>query len=189
MGKLNGTGALKPDKRYTLEEWRSWPEDERWELIDGIVYNMSPSPNVGHQEKGFDLGRRLGNFLEDKPCRVFLAPLDVFLDDESEESAKTVVQPDVLVVCDQAKIHEDGIRGAPDFVAEVLSDSTANKDFSIKKEIYERHGVREYWLIQPDTGTVFQYIREGRIFTPLQEHRRGEPVKSAVIEGFTWVCG
>ncbi len=189
MERTKGTDALRKDRRYTLEEWRTWPEDERWELIDGYAYDMSPSPTVEHQDRAFDLGRKLGNFLEDSPCRVFTAPLDVYLNEnELSDRGATVVQPDVMVVCDPGKIHKDGIYGAPDFVAEVLSDSTANRDFSVKKELYEACAVREYWLIQPETCTVFQYILEGKLYAPIREYRKGVPVVSSVLEGFTWVC-
>ena len=183
MAKVEGTSALRLDARYTLADWRSWPEGERWELIAGAAYAMSPAPRVPHQTQAFDLGRALGNFLEGKPCRVFMAPLDVFLEKDSED---TVVEPDVLAVCESAKIRDDGIHGAPDFVAEVLSESTASKDFGIKKELYERTGIREYWIIHPDTGAVFQYIRDGALFAPVREHRKGQKVESSAFPGFSW---
>ncbi|PKL08448.1 MAG: Uma2 family endonuclease [Spirochaetae bacterium HGW-Spirochaetae-7] len=188
MARVEGTSALKHDGKYTLADWRSWPIDERWELIDGIAYCMSPAPRVPHQEKAYDLGRKLGNFLEGMPCRPFMAPLDVFLEEDAQGDGGIVVEPDVMVVCEQGKIADDGIHGAPDFVAEVLSDSTANKDFGVKKELYERSGVREYWIIHPDTGDIFQYVRDGALFAPVQEHRRGVPVHSSVFTGFSWAC-
>lgn len=185
MDRVEGTSALKGDRKYTLADWRAWPEGERWELIAGVAYAMSPSPRVRHQEQSFDLGYRLRSFLEGKPCRVFMAPLDVFLEEQSEE---TVVEPDVLVVCDDARVADEGIHGAPDFVAEVLSDSTAYKDLGVKKDLYERNGVREYWIVQPDTCTVFVYRRAAGGFAPVQEYRRGEPVDSEAFPGFSWVC-
>ena len=188
MERTEGSSALKPDKIYTIEDWRSWSEGERWELIDGRAFAMSPSPKVRHQERAGSLFVQLSNFLEGHPCRVFMAPLDVFLDEEDANRAATVVEPDVLAVFDPAKIGEEGIHGAPDFVAEVLSDGTANRDFGVKKELYERNGVREYWIIHPETGTVFQYILEGELFMPLKEHRRGVPVQSAVFPGYSWIC-
>lgn len=189
MAKTKGSNALKEGRRFTLEEWRTWPEDERWELIDGYAYNMSPSPTAGHQDKAFDLGRHLGNFLENSPCKVFTAPLDVYLDEnEFSEKEPTVVQPDVMVICDPEKIKKDGIHGAPDFVAEVLSASTAYRDFGVKKELYEHCAVREYWLIQPETCTVYQYLLDGTLYTPLREYRKGSPIESGVIGGFRWVC-
>ena len=186
MARSEGTSALKHDGRYTLADWRSWPDNERWELIDGVAYAMSPAPRVPHQDKAFDLGRQLGNFLEGKPCRLFMAPLDVFLDEAEREDGGIVVEPDVMVVCNPGKIADDGIHGAPDFVAEVLSDSTAHKDFGVKKELYERTGVGEYWIIHPDTGAVFQYVRDGALFAPVKEHRRGEAVQSAIFSGISW---
>jgi Uma2 family endonuclease len=197
MNGTEGSSALDLEKRYTLADWRSWPDDERWELINGVAYNMSPAPRVKHQERAFELGRKLANYLENKLCKVYMAPLDVFLpepglktmDDASKsDSSDTVVQPDVLAVCNPDKIHDNGIHGAPDFVVEVLSDSTANKDFSIKLELYEKNGVREYWIIQPETTTVFQYVLEGDTFAPVREFRRGIAVPSAVFAGFSWVC-
>ena len=193
MGMTDGSSAMDLDRQYTIADWRKWPDDERWELIDGLAYAMSPSPWVEHQDRALEVGRRLADFLEDKPCRAFIAPLDVFLQaaDGKAESDKDgdgdiVVQPDVMAVCDPDKIHPDGIYGAPDFVVEVLSDSTANKDFGVKKELYERCGVREYWIVQPETDTVFQYVLDGTIFAPVREYRRGVPVTSSVFEGFTW---
>ena len=194
MPQISGTGALKEKRRYTIEDYRSWPDDERWELIDGVPYSMSPAPRVPHQDKSFDLSRKLGNFLEGKPCKVYIAPLDIYLQDENaSDDQQTVVQPDVLVVCDPTIVEDDGVHGGPDFVAEVLSDSTANKDFSLKKELYERSGVKEYWLIQPDTCTVFRYVREGEKlegarFAPIKEFRRGEAVESVLFPGFVWDC-
>ena len=197
MNPTEGGSALDLEKRYTLADWRSWPDEERWELINGVAYNMSPAPRVKHQDRAFDMGRNLANWLEDKPCKVFMAPLDVFLpkmDTKTKDNAResdsgaTVVQPDVLAVCDPDKIHDDGIHGAPDFVVEVLSDSTANKDFSIKLELYEKSGVREYWIIQPETATVYQFVLEGDTFAPVREFRRGVPVTSAVFTGFSWLC-
>jgi len=186
MARTDGTSALKREGRFTLADWRAWPEGERWELIDGVAYAMSPSPRVAHQGAAFDLGRRLGNFLEGKPCRVFMAPLDVFLFEGEDDAG--VVEPDVLAVCDQGKVGEDGIHGAPDFIAEVLSDSTAARDLGAKKEAYERAGVREYWIIHTETRSVFRYQRSGERFAPLTEFRRDEAAVSVVFEGFAWVC-
>jgi len=119
-----------------------------------------------------------------------VAPVDVFLDDDTLEEGQTptVVQPDVLVVCDPDKVKDDGIHGAPDFVVEVLSDSTANKDLGVKKQMYESRGVREYWIVQPEGATVFQYLLEGERYAPLKEYRQGETVESRVLPDFRWLC-
>jgi len=187
MPQTQGTSALKPGGRFTLAEWRSWSEEERWELIHGIAYNMSPAPRVSHQEKAFHLARKLGNYFEGKPCKVYMAPLDVFLAEDTDKG-DTVVQPDVVAVCDLSRIQEDGIHGAPDFIAEVLSEHTAHKDLGIKRELYEGSGVREYWIIHPDTGFVYQYVLEDGRFGPVREYRPGEAVQSVVFPEFSWTC-
>ncbi|MEW6564287.1 MAG: Uma2 family endonuclease [Spirochaetota bacterium] len=187
MPQTHGTSALKEGERFTLKDWRSWPSNERWELISGVAYSMSPAPRVAHQEKAGDLFAELRNYLKGKPCKVYIAPLDVFLEEDAE-SGETVVEPDVLALCDTSKIQDDGIHGAPDFIAEVLSESTAHKDLGLKRELYERVGVREYWIIHSDTGFVYQYILTDGRYGPVREYRAGESIASAVFAGFTWVC-
>jgi len=186
MEKTEGTAALKQGERFTLEQWRTWPENGRWELIDGIAYAMSPASRIPHQNHAGDLFRKLGNFLEGKPCQPFMAPADVFLPDESENAMDAVVQPDVLVVCDENKVHDDGVHGAPDFVAEVPSESTAYKDWNIKKALYERAGVREYWIVSTETGSVFRYVLKDGRYGPVTEILRGGAVESSAFPGFSW---
>jgi Uma2 family endonuclease len=187
MPPSQGTSALKEHERFTLEDWKKWPPNERWELIDGLAYSMGPAPRVPHQEIAGDLYAELRIYLKGKPCKVFIAPLDVFLGEEAG-AGEHVVEPDVLALCDTSKIQDDGIHGAPDFVAEVLSETTAHKDFGIKRDLYERSGVQEYWIIHSDTSAVYQYVLEDGRFGPLKEYRRGEAVPSAVFPGFTWMC-
>jgi len=186
MGLTDGTAALKSGEKFTLDQWRAWPEGERWELIGGVPYNMSPAPRVPHQSVSVDLIHQICHFLEDSTCVALNAPIDVFLPDGVDDSAETVVQPDILVVCDRDKIDEDGIHGAPDFVAEVLSPATAYKDLNDKRMLYERSGVREYWIISPDTGSVFRYILEDGRYGPATEILRGDPVASSALPGFSW---
>jgi len=130
-------------KHYSVEDYLNWPEDERWELIGGTAYNLSPAPAIKHQKIAGRVYSRLEQRLNGKSCMPFIAPVDVILSDDD------VVQPDVLVVCDQGKITEKNIQGAPDLVVEVLSPGTALKDLREKKNLYERSGVREYVVIDP----------------------------------------
>jgi Uma2 family endonuclease len=163
---------MKPAKQtqqgFTYGDYRQWPEDERWELIDGEAYAMSPAPTRTHQTILGEIFRQIANFLQDKPCQVYIAPFDVRLPerDESDDEIETVVQPDLVVVCDASKLDEKGCRGAPDWVIEVLSPSTASKDHVRKKSLYERHGVREYWLIHPVDHILTRYLLEGKAFGP-----------------------
>ena len=186
MANISGSNALKPDQLFTLADWRAWPEDERWELIHGVAYNMSPSPRRQHQKAAGQLFSQLERFLDGKPCQPFIAPFDVFLPDASDED--TVVEPDVLVVCDPDKVQDDGVHGAPDFVAEILSDSTAYKDLGVKKQLYEASGVREYWIIHPLTRVVSVFILQNGQFTPAQEYLADQEVTSTALPGFAWRC-
>jgi Uma2 family endonuclease len=161
---MSPSTALKLDARYTWADYRSWPDDERWELIDGVAYAMSPAPSIKHQTVAGGIFSRIEQQLRGRSCRPFVAPTDVKLSDSD------VVQPDILVVCDPAKITQTHIEGAPDLVVEVLSPGTSAKDLRPKKALYERTGVREYLVIDPlehyairfllgadgyDKGTVF----------------------------------
>lgn len=143
--------ARRADERFTYGDYVKWPEEERWELIEGVPYDMTPAPSTTHQRISGELFRQIANYLKGKPCEVFGAPFDVRLPEgkEREEDIETVVQPDILVVCDPKKLDEKGCRGAPDFVIEIVSPSTAKKDLVVKKALYEKHGVKEYWLVDP----------------------------------------
>lgn len=158
--------ALRDQRRYTYADYLTWPEDVRYELIDGAAFLMAPAPSVDHQTLAFEVGRQLGNALEGKPCRVLLAPVDVLLSapGQSDEETDTVVQPDVLVVCDQAKVTPRGIRGAPDWVLEVISPTSASHDQIIKLAAYERAGVRECWLAHPTDRVLTIYRHDGTAY-------------------------
>jgi len=128
--------ALKNNnERWTYADYLTWPDDERWEIIDGVAYAMSPSPGKRHQELFGELFRQIANFLKGKSCKVFAAPFDVRLSDISTASdnyAETVVQPDIFVVCDKNKLDERGCKGAPDLIIEISSPSTGKNDLTIK---------------------------------------------------------
>jgi Uma2 family endonuclease len=151
---------LRDDQYHCYRDYLTWPEDVRYELIDGVAYLMAPAPTVRHQDIAGEIFRQLANALLGQPCRALIAPVDVLLAhaNEADERVDTIVQPDVLVVCDPAKIGERRVRGAPDFVVEVLSPSTAGHDMVLKRRTYELAGVREYWLIHPTDRllTVFR---------------------------------
>lgn len=122
---------IAPDeKRYTYGDYLTWPDEERWELIEGVPYDMTPAPSTNHQRILGELFRQISTFLLDRDCEVFIAPFDVRLPegDEADEQIITVVQPDIAVICDPAKIDRRGCRKAPDFIIEILSPSTAAKD-------------------------------------------------------------
>jgi Uma2 family endonuclease len=152
--------ALRTEKHYTYADYLQWPDETRYELIDGKAFLMSPAPLVEHQEIAGEVFRQLANQLDGQPCRPYIAPVDVRLPRKFEADAAidTVVQPDVLVVCDPSKIDRRGVRGAPDWVLEVLLPSTAAHDQIAKRRTYERAGVREYWLVHPGDRTLTVYV-------------------------------
>ena len=157
--QVQGTSAFKHPDRYTYREYKTWPDDERWELIDGVAYDMSPAPRRLHQTLLGAIFTQLSLFFSGNPCWPHIAPVDVFLSDPGEEpdDTKNVVQPDAFVVCDQNKLTDSGVVGAPDFIIEILSPSTAMKDQTEKRKLYEAKGVREYWILNPDTFELFIY--------------------------------
>lgn len=148
-------------KPLTYGDYLGWKDDKRWELIDGTAYLMAPAPNWRHQELAGEIFRQVANQLAGKPCRPAIAPLDVRLPkgDEADERVDTVVQPDVLIVCDSSRIDRRGVRGAPTFVLEVLSPSSASHDQIRKRAVYERAGVAEFWILHPVDGVLTIYRR------------------------------
>ncbi|MCG6940862.1 MAG: Uma2 family endonuclease [Thiohalocapsa sp.] len=171
--------------QFTYGDYRRWPEEERWELIDGEAWDMSPAPTRAHQQMVVELTRQIGNFLLGKPCEVYAAPFDVRLPraDEADDRVESVVQPDVAVICDSSKLDDAGCRGAPDWIIEVLSRRTAVKDHTVKRDLYERHGVQEYWLVHPTDRVLTIYrLVDGAYGKPDVQALTGEtPVR--VIDG------
>ncbi len=157
--------VLKRDTQYhTYADYLEWSRSYGDELVDGTTWvREPPSPTYSHQEIIGELYLQIATALKNSPCRVCIAPLDVRLPKGNEEDGlvDTVVQPDLMIVCDRQKIDERGVRGAPDWLAEVLSPSTAKHDQVVKVPAYERAGVREVWLIHPKNRKLTLYRLEG----------------------------
>jgi Uma2 family endonuclease len=175
--------ALRQDKRYTYAEYAGWPDDgKRYELIDGVVYMMAPAPTWEHQDISAELLTQLRVFLKGKPCKAFAAPFDVRLNASAGDD--TVVQPDLVVVCDRLKLSGAGCVGAPDFVVEILSRTSANRDRVLKFNQYLKAGVREYWIVDPDSKTVIVNILDnGRYYTTA--YGETDTVSVNILEGCT----
>jgi len=143
-------------QKYTYQDYLDWPNDERWEIIEGVAYNMTPAPRVRHQRISRNIEVILVSEIRSKKkeCELFDAPTDVVFDQYN------VVQPDVFVICDNSKITEDNIQGAPDLIIEVTSPSTSIKDKREKKQLYERFGVKEYIIIHPEDELVERFNLE-----------------------------
>jgi Uma2 family endonuclease len=140
-------------KKYTYQDYLSWPDEERWEIIDGEAYNMSPAPKVKHQRISRNLTWQFGKQSNKlKGCEFFEAPTDVVFDEFN------VVQPDIFIVCGQNKITEENIQGAPDLIIEITSPATELKDRREKLRLYERFGVKEYIIVFLEREYVERYV-------------------------------
>ncbi len=154
------TSPKKLNRKFTYKDYLSWPEGERWELIDGEAYDMSPAPSRTHQFISSYFTSTFFEYFKGKECNVFASPFDVRLPGgfKADEDVDTVVQPDISVFCDETKLDERGGNGAPDLVVEILSPATASKDLKEKFMLYERAGVREYWVADPANKTLTAFI-------------------------------
>lgn len=179
--------ALPAEKeRYTFADVLTWPDDERAELIDGEVVLMAPAPSRGHQEISGEVFRQLANYLEGKKCKVYHAPFDVRLfekDGDTPEDVDTVVEPDITIVCDHSKLDDRGCKGAPDMVVEILSPSTQRHDRLVKLGLYQRAGVREYWIVDPDSSTVQVFLQRDGSLQLHEVYDRQGVAKVNVLDG------
>jgi Uma2 family endonuclease len=176
---------LKRETRhYTYGDYLTWPDSPQSELISGTLYvREPPAPVLSHQTIVLELGRQAADALDQTPCRVFVAPVDVLLpkSTEADDQIDTVVQPDVLIVSDLQKLDGRRLRGAPDWIAEVLSPRTARYDRTIKLRAYERAGVREVWLVNPTDRTVaICRLDEGRYGRAIRLELKGQTQLTAV---------
>lgn len=178
--------AKKLNEKFSYADYQNWPEGERFELIDGVPYDMSPAPNTEHQTIAGEIFGNIWQFLKDKPCRAFAAPFDVrFIEkaDSEDKDITTVVQPDITVICDEKKIDDKGCIGAPDLVVEILSPSTAYKDETEKLRLYEKHGVKEYWIVNPEAKYIMIYRIEDEKYGKPEYLTEKEILKSRVLVG------
>ena len=178
--------AKNLNEKYTYADYLTWDDDTRWELIEGVPYDMTPAPNTEHQEVSIALSGELYNFLKQRACRVFAAPYDVRLVEKAgvdDPEVKTVVQPDIVVICDNKKIDKGGCLGSPDIVVEILSPSTAYKDEGEKLKLYEKHGVKEYWIVNPEARYIMIYRLENSKYGKPEYLTENETLESRVLEG------
>ncbi len=176
------------NRKFTYTDYLTWPEEERWEIIDGIPYNMTPAPSTRHQQIVAALIASFFNNLKNTPSQVFGASFEVRLaeKDKNDKEIFTVVQPDIAIICDRTKLDARGCQGSPDLIVEVISPSTFRKDIKEKFYLYEKAGVLEYWLIYPEEKTVVVFrlgndCKYGRpdVYTELDD------IQSKIPDSFT----
>jgi Uma2 family endonuclease len=163
MARITQLSQLDLNAEYSYADYITWQFDEMVELIKGKVSLMCPAPNVKHQKISWRLNGKLFNYFENKSCQAFTAPFDVRLYNRKKSILQnkdifTVVQPDICVICDADKLDEQGCNGAPDWIIEIISKSTAKKDAKTKYELYAENGVKEYWLVYPAEQIIQQFV-------------------------------
>lgn len=146
---------------YTYADYLTYEENERIEILDGQIYNMAPAPSRIHQYLIMEIAAEIRNYIKSNkgPCEVYPAPFDVILKDSNEDvmSALTVVQPDISVICDKNKLTDKGCTGSPDFIVEIVSPYNPSNDYVRKTYLYEKYGVREYWIVNPMKRAILVY--------------------------------
>ena len=183
--------AEKKETIFTYADYLTWDEDERIELIDGEAVMMAP-PSTSHQIISGELFRQLANFLEGKKCLAIPAPFAVRLferEGDPPANVRTVVEPDISVICDRNKLDAHGCKGAPDMVIEILSPSNRRHDRLVKLDLYQRAGVREYWIVSPEAQTVEVFLLEDGRFIVQGFYEKNDIAKVHALEGcFVELC-
>ena len=148
----------KEDRYFTYADYKEWElaECERYELIFGEAYAMA-APSERHQAISMELSTQFQTYLRGKPCKVYAAPFDVRLFYQKDDRDDTVVQPDIVVICDEKKRGTEGCRGAPELVIEIISPSNTATEMERKLLLYLKAGVHEYWVVNPENNTVVVY--------------------------------
>lgn len=179
--------ALPQERIYTYADLLDWDDGIRYELYNGRPLALSAPSNV-HQEISMELASQIHGYLRGKRCKIYAAPLDVRLfEQEGDRPADvdTVVQPDLMVVCDESKVDARGIHGAPDLVIEILSPSTWRHDCLIKYSLYQKAGVREYWIVDAEKQVVLVHTLEDGQYHAPRVYTAGDSVPAEVLEGCT----
>lgn len=158
---VNDINDLDFSKQYTYADYLTWHFKERVELIKGWIHKMSPAPLDKHQRIASSLYLEIGNYFKRRGCQVRFAPYDVRLLDSKKSTEDTqiftVVQPDICIICDPAKIDRRGCIGAPDWIIEILSPGNSKTEMYDKYQLYQENKVKEYWIVQPEHENILQF--------------------------------
>lgn len=157
---VTSISQLDPRGNYTYADYLTWRFEQMVELIQGQLFILSPAPANRHQAISSHLLTKILPYFEKHSCNIYHAPFDVRLvkGKKTDKEITTVVQPDICIICDESKIDEKGCLGSPDWIIEILSPSTAKKDYNEKYNLYQENGVKEYWIVNPDANCMHQYV-------------------------------
>ena len=180
---------------FTYADYLTWNFKERIELIRGKIFKMSPAPTFNHQKVLGNMFATVYNFLKNKPCKVFIAPVDVRLKGKpfrkkklGDDEITTVVQPDLIVVCDEEKLKDTRyLDGAPDMIVEILSPGNTKTETKYKFDLYEENGVLEYWVVYPEYKQLYKYLlNENEEYGKPVIHESGDNISSKVLKGLSF---
>jgi Uma2 family endonuclease len=180
---ITDISQLNRKATYSYADYLSWELKEMVELINGKPYILPPAPAERHQWLVTNLTIEIGSWFKGKGCSVYVAQFDVRLVKSAVADAEvfTVVQPDVCVICDKSKIDEKGCAGAPDWIIEILSPASSKKDLNEKFNLYEENGVKEYWVVFPDSNVLNQYVLTAGVYEYTGSFSRSEQVRPAIF--------
>lgn len=178
-----------PSLRYTYADYLKWKFEEQLELIRGKIFKMSPAPAPVHQKISLAIGGIFYRKLRKSKCQAFSAPFDVRLpvgNKKKDNEITTVVQPDFCVICDESKIDSRGCIGAPDLIVEILSPGNSAKDVKLKYDVYEKAGVKEYWIVYPTEETIAVLVlSEKNIYNGAILYAGNDTIQSGVVPGLS----
>lgn len=183
---ITSIDQLDLNKTYSYADYLKWQFDECVELIRGKIVRMSPAPSSYHQTVSLNLSLVLGNYLKRQNCKLFVAPFDVrLIRVENDTEVKTVVQPDLCIICDTTKIDERGCLGAPNLIIEILSPATSKKDVRDKFDLYEEAGVKEYWIVSPTDHIVDVFILKDSKYVFVKKYAENDLVPVNIFDNFS----
>lgn len=183
--EITSLSQLDLNGSYSYADYLLWKFKERVEIIKGKIMEMSPAPTRFHQRISMKLTSRFLQFFDNHECQLYAAPFDVRFPDENGK-IKTVVQPDLCVICDQTKLDDKGCIGAPDLVVEILSPSNSKREMKDKYELYQEQGVKEYWLVYPDTQHIQIFVLQNGKYIGIQPVAEGDRVTSVVFPALSF---
>jgi Uma2 family endonuclease len=177
---------IDPVKTYTYKDYLTFDENERIEIIEGEIINMSPAPSRIHQKIITEILYKIRKYIESNngSCEVYPAPFDVILkkDDDEVINSKNIVQPDISVICDKNKLTEKGCTGSPDMIVEVISPYNPSNDYVRKLNLYEQFKVKEYWIVNPIKKTILVYVLTDNGYDAPIYHTFDDKVKVNIYE-------
>jgi Uma2 family endonuclease len=172
-------------REYTYGDYLQFEFEEMVELIRGKIFRMSPAPRPNHQTVCINIATEINSFLKLHPCKVFVAPIDIVLpiENKKRKDSKTVVQPDIFVICDKSIIEDAAIFGVPDLVIEIIGGKNVKKDTKIKFDLYEEAGVGEYWIVFADHQFVEVYVLENGKYVMKGRFSEGDDIPVHTLPG------